>query len=142
MDFWKSEEAEKRFGEVMKRALANAPQTVLGPDSAAVVVMSETDHHRLVLASQRLIELVEVAPAARELGEGKQNAREFIESPAGAIRGFGGKEIFDIMQSSPLAQGIRDGDIPEDWLERSQEASRHCECCARRQNDCSVDAAD
>ncbi len=112
MAYWKSGEAEQRFGEVMRRALTDAAQTVLGPDGTAVVVMSEAHHHRLVLASQRLLELGEVPPVERELREGDQSAWEFIESlaPVDALDGPG---------------------FPEGFFERMRE-DRHCECCTRR----------
>jgi hypothetical protein len=113
MDFWKSEEAENRFGEVMRRALINAPQTVLGRDSAAVVVMSESDHHRLVLASQRLLELGEAPPVPRALGAGEQNAWEFIEG------------------LSPVDE-FGEPCFPEGFFERMREEERHCDCCSRR----------
>lgn len=113
MDFWKSEEAEKRFGEVMHRALSNAPQRVLGPGSTAVVVMNEVDHHRLVLASQRLLELGEVLPVERELREGEQNAWEFIES-------------------LPPVDELGEPYFPEGFFERMREEERHCDCCSRR----------
>ena len=113
MDFWKSEEAERRFGEVMHRALTNAPQRVLGPDSAAVVVMSETDHHRLVLASQRLLELGEAPPVERQLREGEQNAWEFIES-------------------LPPVDEFGEPYFPDGFFERMKEEESHCACCSRR----------
>jgi prevent-host-death family protein len=116
MRTWEMPDAEQRLSEVAELALKSGPQRITGSERGAVVVLDAAEYRRLT-------------------------ERE----PAGArtsIRGFGGKELFDIMQNSPLAQGIRDGDIPEDWLERSREASRHCECCARRQQDRNVDAAD
>ena len=116
MRTWEWTDAEQRLSEVAELALNSGPQRIAGSVRGAVVVLDEAEYRRLT-------------------------ERE----PAGArtsIRGFGGKELFDIMQNSPLAQGIRDGDIPEDWLERSREASRHCECCARRQRGRNVDAAD
>ena len=96
MGFWKSEDAEKRFGEVMRRALTSTPQTVVGPGPSAVVVMSEAEYQRL--------------------------RKDSHTRGASAVRGFGGQELFEIMQNSPLAAAIRDGDIPENWLERTRES--------------------
>src|SRR4028118_213531 len=63
-------------------------------------------------------------------------------APARAVRGFSGKELFEIMQNSPIAAAIRDGDLPEDFLERPQKASRHCESCTGRpEGTGSLDAA-
>ncbi|HEX8830814.1 MAG TPA: hypothetical protein VF705_06595 [Longimicrobium sp.] len=113
MGYWKSEEAEKRFAEVMHRALTDAPQTVLGPERAAVVVMSEAHHHRLVLASQRLLALGEDLPALLELQEGEQNAWEFIES---------------LVPVDELGEPC----FPEGFFDKMKEEARHCACCARR----------
>jgi hypothetical protein len=111
-DFWESEEAEKRFGEVMHRALTNAPQTVLGPDRTAVVVISDADHYRLVLAHQRLIQLGETPPEPRQLQEGEQSAWERL-------------------QSLPLVDADDEFDFSE-FLELIREEHRHCACCTRR----------
>lgn len=124
MDFWKSEEAEKRFGEVMHRALTNAPQTVLGPDRTAVVVISDADHYRLVLAHQRLIQLGETPPEPRQLQEGEQSA-------------------WDHLQSLPPNEVYEDGELPGDYFERMREEDRRRGCCTCRiENDLSADAAD
>lgn len=116
MRTWEMIDAEPRLSEVAELALNSGPQRITGPGRAAVVVLDEAEYRRLT-------------------------ERESAGARTG-IRGFGGQELFDIMQNSPLAQGIRDGGIPEDWLERSREASRHCECCAKNQRDCNADAAD
>jgi hypothetical protein len=113
MGFWKSEDAERRFGEVMHRALTHAPQTVVGPGPTAVVVMSEGDHHRLVLAVQRLVELGETPPGVRARLEGEQSAWEFIES------------------LPPMDEDGEPG-FPEGFFEQMREEARHCECCAQR----------
>ncbi len=113
MTNWELPDAEETFVRVAEMALLSGPQRVVSADRA-VIVLDEMEYRRVTR-----------------------------QVPAGAIHGFGGREIIEIMQNSPLAQGIRDGDIPEDWLERSQEASRHCECCVRRrEHERSVDAAD
>ncbi|HEX8455671.1 MAG TPA: hypothetical protein VF647_26555 [Longimicrobium sp.] len=123
-DFWYSEEAEKRLGEVMHRALTNAPQTVLGPDCTAVVVMSEADHYRLVLAHQRLLALGETPPVPRQLQEGEKSA-------------------WDHLQSLPPSAVYEDGELPGDYFERMREEDRRRERCAcRNENDLSADAAD
>lgn len=99
---------------------------------AKLVELALASGPQRVMSGQRAVVVLDEAEYQRLTGQ----------VPAGAI-GFGGKEIFDMMQNSPLAQGIRDGDIPEDWLERSREASRHCECCGRRRERArGVDAAD
>lgn len=114
MNSWEPEDAASRFSELMQLALRSAPQRIRTRTGSAVVVLDEAEYMRLSALK-----------------------------PAATIRGFSGKELIDVMQNSPLAQGIRDGDIPEDWLERSREASRHCECCARRAEDhLNADAAD
>ena len=115
MDFWKSEEAEQRFGEVMHRALTNAPQTVLGPDGTAVVVMSDDEHYHLILALQRLLELGETPPVAPKLRPGERNAWDFI-------------------QSLPPAEELRQAGLPSDYFARVREESRHCACCASRES--------
>ena len=116
MKTWKMTDVENRISEVAELALASGPQRITGSGRGAVVVLDEAEYRRLT---------------EREPGA------------SASIRGASGKELFDIMQNSPLAQGIRDGDIPEDWLERSREASRHCECCAMRPElERNVDAAD
>jgi hypothetical protein len=123
MDFWKSEEAEKRFGEVMHRALTNAPQTVLGPDCTAVVVISEADHYRLVLAHQRLLALGETPPVPRQLQEGERSA-------------------WDHLQNLPPNEVYEDGELPGDYFERMREEDRHRGCCAcGKENDLSANAA-
>lgn len=97
---WNIADAAEAFAEVMELALTSGPQRLVSREQNAVVVLGETEY-------QRLAERV----------------------PARAVRGFGGKELFEIMQNSPIAAAIRNGDLPEDFLERSQKASRHCECC-------------
>ncbi|HEY0155552.1 MAG TPA: hypothetical protein VGB92_26385 [Longimicrobium sp.] len=111
---WNLADAAVTFDQVAEHALTGGPQRVVGREQGAVVVLDEAEYQRLV---KRV--------------------------PVRAVRGFGGKELLEIMQNSPLAAAIRDGDIPEDWLERSREASRHCECCVRRtESGRNVDAAD
>lgn len=112
-DFWKSEEAETRFGEVMHRALTNAPQTVFGPDRTAVVVISDADHYRLVLAHQRLIQLGETPPVPRQLQKGEQSA-------------------WDCLQSLPPVEADDDDFDFSEHLARIREENRHCACCTRR----------
>jgi hypothetical protein len=111
---WNLADAAETLAEVVELAFTSGPQRVLSQERRAVVVLDEAEY-------QRLSEPV----------------------PARAVRGFGGQELFDIMQNSPIAAAIRDGDLPEDFLERSQKASRHCECCAGRTESAhNVDAAD
>ncbi|HEX8455670.1 MAG TPA: hypothetical protein VF647_26550 [Longimicrobium sp.] len=93
-------DAAETLAEVVELALTSGPQRVVSRERRAVVMLGEAEY-------QRLAERV----------------------PAPAVRGFGGKELFEIMQNSPIAAAIRDGDLPEDFLERSREASRHSECC-------------
>jgi hypothetical protein len=96
---WNLDDAAGMFAQVVELALTAGPQRVVSRERRAVVMLDEAEYQRLT-------------------------ERE----PARAVRGFSGKELFKIMQNSPIAAAIRDGDLPEDWLERSQEASRHCEC--------------
>ena len=111
---WNLADAAETLVRVVELALTTGPQRVVSHEGRAVVVLDEAEY-------QRLIERV----------------------PARAVRGFSGKELFEIMQNSPIAAAIRDGDLPEDFLERSQKASRHCECCVRRTESArNVDAAD
>jgi hypothetical protein len=111
---WNMADAAETFAQVVQLALTSGPQRVVIRERRAVVVLDEAEYQRLT-----------------------------GRVPAGVVRGFSGKELFDIMQNSPIAAAIRDGDIPEDWLERSREASRHCECCVRRTESArNVDAAD
>jgi prevent-host-death family protein len=109
---WNLADAAVTFARVVEEALTRGPQRVVSRERRAVVVLDEAEY-------QRFAERV----------------------PARAVRGFGGKELFEIMQNSPIAAAIRDGDLPEDFLERSREASRHCECCTGRSAR-NVDAAD
>lgn len=111
---WNLADAVETFAEVVELALTRGPQRVVCRELRAVVVLDEAEY-------QRLSE----------------------QGPARAVRGFGGKELFEIMQNSPIAAAIRNGDLPEDWLERSQEASRHCACCVTRTESArDVNAAD
>lgn len=111
---WNLIDAAETLAEVVELALTRGPQRVVARERCAVVVLDEAEY-------QRLAERV----------------------PPRAVRGFSGKELFDIMQNSPIAAAIRAGDLPEDFLERSQEASRHCECCVTRTERArNVDAAD
>jgi hypothetical protein len=111
---WNLADAAETLAEVVELALTSGPQRLVGREQNAVVVLGEAEY-------QRLTDRV----------------------PARAVRGFSGKELFEIMQNSPIAAAIRDGDLPEDFLERSQRASRHCECCVRRAESArNVDAAD
>lgn len=100
---WNLEDAAGTLAQVVELALTAGPQRVVSREQRAVVMLDEAEYRRL---------------------------SEHV--PARAVRGFGGKELFEIMQNSPIAVAIRDGDLPEDFLERSQRASRHCECCVRR----------
>lgn len=111
-DFWTSEETEGRAAEVMHRALTNAPQTVLGPDLTAIVVLSEKRHQRLLRAAQRLLDLGEDLPVPRKLQPGEQGAWAHIESLLPAV--------------------AFDDDSPEEFWEEIREESRHCACCSRR----------
>lgn len=92
---WNIADAAETFAQVVELALTRGPQRVVSRERRAVVVLDEAEYQRL---SGRV--------------------------PARAVRGFSGKELFEIMQNSPTAAAIRDGDLPEDFLERSQKASR------------------
>lgn len=111
---WNIVDAAEAFAEVVELALTRGPQRVVSRERRAVVVLDEAEYQRLS------------APV-----------------PTRAVRGFSGKELFEIMQNSPIAVAIRDGDLPEDFLERSQRASRNRECCAGpAEGGRNVDAAD
>ena len=111
---WNLADAAETLAEVVELALTSGPQRVVSRERRAVVMLAEAEYQRL---------------AGR--------------APARAVRGFSGKELFDIMQNSQIAAAIRDGGLPEDWLERSQETARHCECCdTPTESGCSLNAAD
>lgn len=111
---WNLADAAETLAQVVELALTCGPQRVVSREQRPVVVLDEAEYQRL---SERV--------------------------PARAVRGFSGKELFEIMQNSPIAAAIRDGDLPEDFLERSQKASRHRECCAGPTEGAgNVDAAD
>ena len=123
MSFWKSEDAEAQFGEVMHRALTDTRQTIMFPDRQAVVVMRDKDHHRYILAVQRLLELGETPPEVPERQEGEMGAWEYLES----------------LQPP---ESLEDDELPEGFWEQLREDERHCECCSRRaRNDRPADAA-
>jgi hypothetical protein len=114
MRSWNVADAAETLAKVVELALTSGPQRVVSRERRAVVMLDEREYQRLT-----------------------------GRVPAGAVRGFSGKELFDIMQNSPIAAAIRDGDLPEDFLERSEKVSRDCECCAGRTEGVrNVDAAD
>lgn len=108
MNSWSSEDAESRFGEVMHRALTDAPQTILTLAQKVVAVMNEADHHRLRLAWQRLLELDELPSEwLRDLWE--------RDAPAEDVE--------------YLSSAEDDEELDEIW-DTLFEDSHHCECCA------------
>lgn len=88
MNTWSDRDARSCFAEVMRRALAGDPQRVRGDRPGAVVVLSETDYESLLRRPE-----VE---------------RERARRPS----------LVEFMRNSPLAQAIRDGDLPEDVFDQ------------------------
>jgi prevent-host-death family protein len=77
MCLWKMSDAEYRFAEVVRRALAEEPQRVWGHNGDAVVVMSAEEYSHLVaqwdetgLRRKTFAELLRDSPLA-ELEEGE-----------------------------------------------------------------------
>ena len=112
-DFWTSEETEGRAAEVMHRALTNAPQTVIGPDLTAIVVLSEKEHQRLLLAAQRLLDIGEDLPVPRKLRPGEPS-------------------LWDLLQSLPPVDEDGEPLFPEGFFAQMREEERHCACCSQR----------
>jgi len=86
-DFWKFEEAEMCFGDVVHQALTNAPQVITREDGKRVVLLSEAHHDRLTDALRMLIELGGTPPdpvllplerlVEEERGQGARMERDF-----------------------------------------------------------------
>jgi hypothetical protein len=110
MNSWTSEDAESRFGEVMDRALTDAPQTILTPAGKVAVVMNEADHHRLRGGWQRLLELDELPS-------------EWL-----CDLWDRGEPVHDAAHLSSAEDD--EEDLPDDFWEKLLDESRHCECCA------------
>lgn len=77
MCLWKMSDAEHRFAEVVRRALTEEPQRVLGENGDAVVVMSAENYSHLVaqwdetgMRRKTLTELLRDSPFA-DLEEGE-----------------------------------------------------------------------
>lgn len=77
---WNIADAAETFAEVVELALTRGPQRLVSREQRAVVVLDEAEYKRL---SERV--------------------------PARAVRGFSGKELFEIMQNSPIGCHPRRG---------------------------------
>jgi prevent-host-death family protein len=72
-DVWQLQEAKNRFSEVVKKALAEGPQTVTRHGEEIVVILSKADYNRLRKSQSGLLEFfrqsplvgIEVGPGAR-----------------------------------------------------------------------------
>jgi prevent-host-death family protein len=53
-DTWQLQEAKNRFGEVVKKALAEIPQTVTRHDQEIIVVLSKTEYNHLLKSQTRM----------------------------------------------------------------------------------------
>lgn len=94
METWELSEARHHLDEVVRRAQSCGPQRISGGSDAAVV-LSSADYHRLVAET----DLIEDDLCAGDDG------------PAGK-----GMSFFERMQSSPLAEAFRSGEIsPDEW---------------------------
>jgi prevent-host-death family protein len=77
MDSWTLEKAKNHFSEVVRRALAHAPQEVTrGRSGDAVVVVSREDWERRSVATD-LVEFMERSPLAAALASGELDATAF-----------------------------------------------------------------
>ena len=97
MKTWELSEARHHLDEVVRRAQSCGPQRISG-DSDAAVVLSTADYHRLV---------AEADPMEDDLCPGD-------DAPAGE-----GMSFFEMMQSSPLAEAFRTGEISADEWDRA-----------------------
>lgn len=94
MKTWELSEARHHLDEVVRRAQSCGPQRISGGSDAAVL-LSSADYHRLV-AEPDLVD-VDLYPGH--------------DAPTGE-----GMSFFEMMQSSPLAEAFRSGEIsPDEW---------------------------
>jgi prevent-host-death family protein len=73
MRIWTLEKAKNAFSEVVRRALAHKPQTVVrgGREEEAVVVVSKADYDRLVAPPKEpLVEFLRRSPLAQAVADG------------------------------------------------------------------------
>jgi antitoxin Phd len=61
-DTWQLQEAKNRFSEVVKKALAEGPQTVTRHGEEIVVVVSKTEYNRLLKSQTSLLEFFRQSP--------------------------------------------------------------------------------
>ncbi len=92
MNTWNVRDARSCFAEVMRRALAGDPQRVSGDRPGSVVVLSEMEYESLL--------------GEKSAGLGVE--RDPVRRPS----------LVDFMRNSPLAQAVRDGDLPEDVFDQ------------------------
>ena len=61
-DIWQLQEAKNRFSEVVKKALAEGPQTVTRHGEEIVVILSKADYNRLRKSQSGLLEFFRQSP--------------------------------------------------------------------------------
>lgn len=61
-DVWQLQEAKNRFSEVVKKALAEGPQTVTRHGEEIVVILSKADYNRLRKSQSSLLEFFRQSP--------------------------------------------------------------------------------
>jgi hypothetical protein len=92
MNTWNVRDARSCFAEVMRRALAGDPQRVSGDRPGSVVVLSEMEYESLL---------------GRKVAESEVD-REHGRRPS----------LVEFMRNSPLADAVRDGELPEDVFDQ------------------------
>ncbi len=59
---WQLQEAKNRFSEVVKKALAEGPQTVTRHGEEIVVIVSKAEYNRLLKSQASLLEFFRQSP--------------------------------------------------------------------------------
>lgn len=59
---WQLQEAKNRFSEVVKKALAEGPQTVTRHGEETVIILSKAEYNRLVKSQTSLLEFFRQSP--------------------------------------------------------------------------------
>lgn len=88
MKDWKLAEAQRRLGEVMRRAKLCGPQRVMGTDGDAFV-LSARDYKRFVIGFTF---------------DDEDEGDEIEPAP-----------LVEFLQKSPFAEAVRAGDFPWEW---------------------------
>jgi antitoxin Phd len=70
MSSWEIEDAQNRFGEVVRRAMAHQPQFVTRDGQDAVVVVSAVDYQRLA-TPEPLLDFLRGSPLAEAIAAGE-----------------------------------------------------------------------